>query len=701
MNAKKLLSILAFALLLCTLLTAFALADSKIIRFDGAQGSIMPTVKASAYHGTVNTDSGLLRVDMANEKLIKDANARANITLSEADYFTLLQYPYIKMKYRTNFPKTLQFYMDADVGGYLVTDKGVGSDDAWTTVKLYYPVHGDKSITVESKVQTYKDDTNTYPYNRYSYTNYGKLSTYTSSPDAKNNKVPEFPSESRPTQIESFFFMLRSLSDSDLAALAESGEDLYMEMEYIAFFETEEEMNAYTSDTYKLISLNNDRNVNFDYTKSLKSSSETGSGREPVSITDDGVYRIDMYKKDLNDVAQQPNANRKTYEVSFSLKEDSYFNLYDYPYAKIKYKTDWTSTAQYYADHYPNTASGVSDRNGYYLGSNSSGAGNRRNTEVTAEFLYKTTDKSTTSVAYTAADGLKWTVGTSSGTKNVLPYYASETDYDLAQMRRFFIQYKGLNTNPEAGGTPTDKDYYLELYYIAYFKDEAAMKAFGAEETAAVEAAKAAVEALELDYVVESADDIEDIITADIEAACGEDVNVEVTFDGENATAHISSFYANRDYTVTKSYTVTELIPAADFGVTVLGAQVRADANDGKGQGLRFGFTIDNAVIPEGCAVVEYGAVIGKNGSEPVLGNTDEYAVVSSAIEEFKFTANGSVNTYTAVVHTIPSTEMDTAIVARPYVTYTLGGSTYTTYGEAVTRSINAVINAATADWDK
>ncbi|MBE6689395.1 MAG: hypothetical protein E7588_09020 [Ruminococcaceae bacterium] len=704
MNAKNLFRIALLVVSLCMILTVFAMADSKIIRFDGKDGSILGDAKNDvSAKGTTTISNGLARIDIPFANLTKadgtaiEAPQRTNFEVPVADHqFNLYDYPYIQFKYRTNYPKTLQFYLSADGGGYLYHQKSVAATEGWKTVSLYAPPHGTAGITATTVNPTEKElaehpDTAT-SYIRYSYS-YKNNALTTSGHSATNTTRPTFPSETKPAPVETFFIMLRGMDADTITSL--NGADLYAEVEYIAFFSSESEMIAYSyksNDPYKLMTFNDDSTVAFTPTSSIKDKDNA----ESVSVAD-GLYHLNMTKT---------GSANKTYQPTFTLAQDEHFLLYDYPYVKFKFKTNWSAEFQFYISHYPLTpdADG-STRTGYHVvnvhNPNEVGNGSfysRADTEITGEFLYlydhtvpetasgAIMKASKTHKSYTGYDGITWLARTSSAPS--LSYMKDSSDYNYSPVKDIFLQLKS-NANPT-------KNYYADLYYIAFFPDEASMKAFGADETKAVEDAKAAVEALELDYVVESADDIEDMIVADIKAVC-EDVDVEVTIDGENVTVHISSFYANRDYTVNKTYTVTEIIPAADFGVAALGAQIRADGIFG----LRFGFTIDTAQVPEGCTVTEFGTVIGLAGTTPVIGGENVAKVQAKNI----FKTEGTVKTFTAVVTNIPDgtgegeiDQRDTQLVARPYVTYTLGTKTYTTYGESVTKSVNEVVANA---WGK
>ncbi|MBE6689634.1 MAG: hypothetical protein E7588_10255 [Ruminococcaceae bacterium] len=258
-------------------------------------------------------------------------------------------------------------------------------------------------------------------------------------------------------------------------------------------------------------------------------------------------------------------------------------------------------------------------------------------------------------------------------------------------------------------GTPKDT-HYSEYKYVAIHSKKADM--YGSDGMDAMLDVVAFGDEVITYYIAPTA--TENDFKAYIKSA------IETKFDGAVVTVgnqlSDKTFVTNaaKEYTylVTVEYEGVKaydgfnikVVPMPTFdALDTLGAQIRTSADSFD---LRFGFTIDTAAIPAVCTLVEYGAVIGKEGSTPVLGNENEYAVVRSTKEGFKVKETvGTVNTYTAVVDNIPDgtgevvNQRGTALVARPYLTYKVNGENYTVYGDSVTRSYNDVLSLANGEW--
>ena len=142
-------------------------------------------------------------------------------------------------------------------------------------------------------------------------------------------------------------------------------------------------------------------------------------------------------------------------------------------------------------------------------------------------------------------------------------------------------------------------------------------------------------------------------------------------------------------------------------GAGTNGAQVRLKTDGSKNEDLRFKFSYDVTDLPEEAKVSEYGFIYasGKNfdvssvdadesldlntftlsgiGSNPYVHNATAVNYRDEKVEE------GRTVRYSNIVLTgIQDDELNIYYLARPYVTYTLGGETYTEYGGLIARSV-------------
>ena len=141
-------------------------------------------------------------------------------------------------------------------------------------------------------------------------------------------------------------------------------------------------------------------------------------------------------------------------------------------------------------------------------------------------------------------------------------------------------------------------------------------------------------------------------------------------------------------------------------GAGTNGAQVRLKTDGTANEDLRFKFSYDVTDLPEEAKVSEYGFIYasGKNfdvssvdADESLDLNTFTLSGVGSNQHVYKATAEnhrdevekGRTVKYSNIVLTgIQDDELEIYYLARPYVTYTLGGETYTEYGGLIARSV-------------
>lgn len=141
-------------------------------------------------------------------------------------------------------------------------------------------------------------------------------------------------------------------------------------------------------------------------------------------------------------------------------------------------------------------------------------------------------------------------------------------------------------------------------------------------------------------------------------------------------------------------------------GAGTNGAQVRLKTDGSENEDLRFKFSYDVTDLPEGAEVSEYGFIYA-SGTRFGVSSVD--AVESLDLDTFtlsRIESNQNVHKapavnyrdeveegrtvrYSNIVLTgIQDGELDIYYLARPYVTYTLGGETYTEYGDLIARSV-------------
>lgn len=142
-------------------------------------------------------------------------------------------------------------------------------------------------------------------------------------------------------------------------------------------------------------------------------------------------------------------------------------------------------------------------------------------------------------------------------------------------------------------------------------------------------------------------------------------------------------------------------------GAGTNGAQVRLKTDyTAANEDLRFKFSYDVTDLPKGAEISEYGFIYasGKNfkvssvdAVESLDLNTFTLSEIGSNQHVYNTTAvnyrdeveKGRTVRYSNIVLTgIQDGELEIYYLARPYVTYTLGGKTYTEYGDLIARSV-------------
>ncbi|MBE6689255.1 MAG: hypothetical protein E7588_08295 [Ruminococcaceae bacterium] len=647
MNAKKLLSILAFTLLLCTLLTAFALADSKVIRFDG-NGTV---TLADGYPTGGTVSDGIFKMDMAKGSVV-GGTFQPTFKFADGNSFDLAEYPFVKIKYRTDFDYTIQFYVND--GGYysdLTRVSGI-NDGNWYTAELYFNLDGEKART------------------------WGEPEKYTGS-DGKT-WLTTYPNVTT-LSVTNFFFQFKNGKASPSA-------NYFAEIEYIAFFADEADMKKYDAkpDNYVL---------RFDdYSDIGVTIPATYSG---FSV-DDGILHITT----TGDVTTQ-------HKFNFAKS----FNLYDYPYFKIKFKTNWPANTQFYM---PRAEGG----NFLFQPTQDWGSGATEPEDdkwYGAELCFPDGDSySQSAYMYNAADGTKWN-------SRIASTPAFPTKNAKGGLSGFFIFYRSITEDDKA----KNLTYYTDIDYIAYFKNPEDMAAFTAEKNAVDTAATALESDTSFTYTMHLAAteaNIEKYVRETVEAKYPNlSVTVEasaISNDNSACAVDLTLFYGNTNSKAVAHATVNvTLTHLPEITFETLGAQIRTNEQE-QTQALRFA-TLINGDTNDVYSNVSYGMIVIPQN----LLNAPTYAFEQAAVNgvgTLKLTTIGGANVnataivknadkardwivpdgriFTVAVTNIPESEYDRLIIARPFIKYTANGEDFMYYGKAITRSVNGVINASTTE---
>lgn len=666
MKAKNLIRISLFAVILCMITIFGVLADeqtdataldAKIIRFDESGNLELKSIIDERYHSVKNsvTDEGVFRIDILSENVYTDAAAQPKFTLQDSEKFTFGDYSYVKIKMRTNYPYAIQFYasQDGDIIYSQISDADI-KDGNWHEVELHF---------TDEKKGTYTG----IPYKSAEGKTYSAV--WVSKTEATN------------VSISAPFFQFKG-------AKGTPDGDFFAEIEYIAFFANEEDMKAYQSNDEEIVHFGAGL-ANNTTSKYAKLSDDGYSLRVLPNLTTANAYG--KYDAELQ-------------ITGFNV------DLAQYPYVKVKFKTNYPNRFQIYFPYYA------------YLYSEFTGKSDGK--WHTATLSFAAADKANdiaTSITMTNNDGESWT--THQNGKN---FPSSDDTFNISDIR---IQLKN-HDDPEAV-----KDCYADIAYIAFYKTKEAMLA---EDTLTSD----------IEKVVEAVKYAEEGLTCTLHRALGEYAvenqvreaieskypNVSVAADAKNftygdgtCTVNLNIVYGTAKRTV--SVTVNLEYPN-ELTLETLGAQIRAYTPDDKYKGdadLRFGAQLQ--YDEEAFNIKECGFVLSPKGEgnpggysferiSVKAGNTNgsmlAYTVkeddknVSTYFEAQDCVAEKSHNdsvgdkVFTAVVTGIrydgaDDNEYDTVVIARPYVTYTFGGRTYTYYGNAIERTVNGVKAAAEA----
>lgn len=635
--------------------------SAKIIRFDDNSDNVSITPSTSG-NGKISTEKGVFRIDMAATDMFKeDASSQPTFTIADKDQFNLKDYPYVKIKMRTNYPATIQYYAAniedgvtcrADI--YRMPNESTNTDIAdgeWHEVEFSF----DKSYT-----------------DNYCFVNIGAAET---------------------AVVSKPFFQFKSLK-------ATPDHDLFAEIEYIAYFQSKEDMKNYGKDEDKIV-VTGEKLYAANNKKSL------------TEIADGNIFRINTSGSftdvEVDKVFKDINGNN--------------VDLYEYPYVKVKFKTNFAYTVQMYLD---------TDVR-YVIYFNNS-INKQYDTWHTATLSYNTNDIT----GYGAGnkiefsnDGYIWTTVDTSNNRDKydysFPVQAGKYKFDGLKFQ--------LKDGAQGGG-------YLEIAYIALYKTKEAMLAdtsYDTDSAKVEDALKVAISDFTLHNAI-GVGELENLVRETIEKdVAGVSVLAKAqSFDRKADTCDVTVTVTCGD--VSKTETKTVNLINKDFTLETLGAQIRDASGEGETkieQGLRFGtkFAYDEEFYGED---VTFGTLLlpknyfnsaysfekvaltpanwtgnkertyklYDNDGNPVTGddgNQKEAKIRDAAIEpESKLAYEyGTYKIFTAVLTKIKEADESTVIIARPYVTYKVDGTEYTYYGDKIERSVaqvEAAIAAGKAD---
>jgi len=146
------------------------------------------------------------------------------------------------------------------------------------------------------------------------------------------------------------------------------------------------------------------------------------------------------------------NAAGKTHQISLNITENDEFNLKDYPYVKVKFRTNYPSTVQFYAvNNYTNdTPNDI-----YY-----SEFKNKNDGEWHTAELFFNLDGASSSTNFEAIDKTVWTA-----------YHPKANDaIGSSNVVMPLFQFKNASSVSE--------DFYADIEYVAFFKTAHAMREY-------------------------------------------------------------------------------------------------------------------------------------------------------------------------------------------------------------------------------
>lgn len=150
--------------------------------------------------------------------------------------------------------------------------------------------------------------------------------------------------------------------------------------------------------------------------------------------------------------AEKESIIGKTHQISLDIAEEDEFDLKDYPYVKVKFRTNYPSTVQFYAvnNYTDNTPNDI-----YYSEFRKKNDGEWHTAE-----LFFNLDGTSTGASFTAADKTVW---------NTI-YPNSENAVGSSMVKKPIFQFKNASS--------ANEDFYAEIEYVAFFKTARAMREY-------------------------------------------------------------------------------------------------------------------------------------------------------------------------------------------------------------------------------
>ena len=344
---------------------------------------------------------------------------------------------------------------------------------------------------------------------------------------------------------------------------------------------------------------------------------------------------------DVNSLGAADNCNFAWY-----IPEENRFELSDYPYVAIRYRSTHNGTIQFYPS-ITTTADGASGS------------------------LYRSMSMDSKTGEWTKI--VRHLTGGAGEWKGIIDY-----------VRLDFMRYAAVK-----------KD--IDIDYIAFFATEAEANAYAGEvegDKAKTDAAKALIDENVFGTVyggVSNNDEVKaqiEKLLDDLELPEGVRTYVTTsTIEGTDPTL-ADGMVGKCNYRIyfihgksgASAVTVYDgLLPLApNPAIYMLGAQIRNDAP----KGLRFGTKISNALTKDvDVTNVSYGTVVIPTNLIPA---GEELTLATAGAADVKgrniFSQTDDELIYTAVVHDVPANEEGRLISARAYVKYTFGGEEFTIY---------------------
>lgn len=697
MKNKNIIRVIPIVVLLCSMLMTLCMADEndvdqngvdvKIIRFDTHNNLVLTSTHK------LNDNTKACRIDIPMQtaydtvsnltefKLSKDKDNPNN---NKTSIFKLEDYPYVKIRMRTNFPGKILFY-------------GVSADNP-----DFYAALSESRITSSIYDGHWYDFTFAFkegddPYSFNCNGNYSAESVDVTAPSLK-------------------FCDLRETPDGDLFA----------EIAYIAYFKNLGDMLKFGDEPEGTKSV---VTVSADFLANLTEDKINTRFCVNEGLKDDEPYIGEYVRFKHDTTVGTEDAGRA---IGLGIKEvfenGEALDLYEYPYVKIKFRANKAYNEEFAPNEteiiglkFLRSSDGYSNTWGTaYLRKNGDGSLNEQ--WYTATFSFNRNDfyKRSTGTLYTTpgfsnADG-KWI--TSGSELESFPEKAGDFTFTGLQ-----IDFQGISTTED----------YIDIAYIKFYKTKWDMLADSKDDD------EKKLESMTQDFNNEQTVNfalplttgkytLENKLRGYFESEYPGTTAIfesnqlkEVINMGEPTQINFHLAYGKAEKNVQTTVRVSK---EGSFNLETLGAQIRPLTNGETKADLRFGAKLMNdyrdmyqnvsfgmLLIPKNCR--EEGYALEKatlKGTPGTGGKAATYEEGNKAYTSYRAIDCPAENTYeydgytifTAVITDIPTdgdeSAYDTEIVAIPYITFTSGGEEYTYYGDEIVRSVNQVKAAVEAE---